>query len=148
MLPLESKITPSDTGASSLEKDLISSLELPSKSWKLSFSRPVTSRFMGSVMVTGTRTRSTATLRGRTRVFKDAGTTLPLATSSVLVFSTSWGVAGRGVTWTSFTSACPAAGEVKTHATASARNRVQKEGREPLLLFWGSRTKLGFQGRT
>ena len=147
MLPLESKITPSDTGASSLEKDLISSLELPSNSWKFSLSRPVTRRFMGSVMVTGTSTRSTATFRGRTWVFREAGTTVPSATSSVLVFSTSWGVAGRGITWTSFTSACPAARKVKVHATPSATNSIQRKSRETLL-FGCNRTKLGFQGRT
>jgi len=60
MLPLESKITPRETGASSLEKVRISCAELLSKSWKLSFSNPVTKRFIGSVMVTGTSTRSTS----------------------------------------------------------------------------------------
>ncbi len=62
MLPLMSKITPMDTGASSLEKCRISCTSLPSKSWKFSLSRPVTRRFMGSVIVTGTRTRLTSTL--------------------------------------------------------------------------------------
>src|SRR5579871_6626357 len=101
MLPLESKITPRDTGASSLEKVRISCWLLPSYNWKLSFSSPVTRRFIGSVMVTGTRTRSTSTFSGRTCALKpeveEAGTS-------------GGGVEGlgagssRGTTWTSFTS--------------------------------------------
>ncbi len=64
MLPLMSKITPIETGASSLENVLISCRSLPSKRLKFSRSRPVTRRFNGSVMVTGTRTMSTSTLKG------------------------------------------------------------------------------------
>ncbi len=142
MLPLESKITPSDTGASSLEKDLISSFELPSKSWKLSFSRPVTSRFMGSVIVTGTSTKSTATFSGRTCVFRDAGTTLSFAISSVFAFSASPGAAARGWTWTSLTSVCPTTGEGKAQA---AQSKIPRKGCERLL---GIRAKIGLQGRT
>ena len=64
MLPLISKITPSETGASSLEKVLISCRSFPSNRLKFSRSSPVTSRFIGSVMVTGTSTISTFTLSG------------------------------------------------------------------------------------
>src|SRR5216684_3346028 len=71
MLPLVSKITPSETGISSPEKCRISCGSLPSKTLKLSFSNPVTGRFMRSVMVTGRSTRCTSTLMGLLRAFKD-----------------------------------------------------------------------------
>src|SRR5207245_9311256 len=59
---LISKMTPRDTGASSLEKCLISCASLPSKTLKFSLSKPVTRRFIGSVIVTGTNTRSDSVL--------------------------------------------------------------------------------------
>src|SRR3954467_3426805 len=59
-----SKITPSEIGASSLEKVLMSCGRLASAMLKLSFSRPVTKRFIGSVTVTFTSTRSTSTFSG------------------------------------------------------------------------------------
>src|SRR5215472_13339869 len=59
MLPLTSRMIPIETGASSLEKFLICCGCLFSKSLKLSRSRPVTGRFIASVMVTGTVTSST-----------------------------------------------------------------------------------------
>src|SRR6476660_7021972 len=59
MLPLMSKITPREMGASSLEKCRISCSRLSSNTAKLCRSRPVTRRFRGSVMVTGTRSVST-----------------------------------------------------------------------------------------
>jgi hypothetical protein len=92
MLRLESKITPSETGASSLENVLISWFEPPSKSWKFSLSSPVTNRFIGSVIVTGTSTRSTLDLKGRTWVFREGATKLSLDTFSAFAFSTVLGV--------------------------------------------------------
>src|SRR5882762_3286252 len=81
MLPLTSKMTPMETGASSLEKFLISCGSLPSRMEKFSRSRPVTSRFRGSVMVTGTRTNSTPTFIGFSRVFREAGATRSAGTA-------------------------------------------------------------------
>src|SRR5947209_2684743 len=66
--PETSKITPREIGASSLEKHWMGWVLSPSYTMKLSFSRPVTSRFMGSVMVTGTSTRFTSLLMGLVRV--------------------------------------------------------------------------------
>src|SRR5579872_2446542 len=71
ILPLMSKMTPIETGASSLEKVLSSWASLFSNSWKFSLSRPVTSRFMGSVIVTGTNTMLTSTFIGLVWVFND-----------------------------------------------------------------------------
>jgi hypothetical protein len=56
MLPLQSKTTPTESGASSLENCVISCGCLSSVSLKFSFSSPVTKRFMGSVTVTGIST--------------------------------------------------------------------------------------------
>ena len=68
--PLMSKMTPSEIGASSLEKCRISCGLPLSVSWKFSFSSPVTRRFIGSVMVTGTSTRSTSSRNGLVCVFR------------------------------------------------------------------------------
>ena len=59
MLPLMSKITPREMGASSLATCCTSCTWLPSLTAKFSFSRPVTIRFQSSVTVTLTSTRST-----------------------------------------------------------------------------------------
>ena len=56
MLPLQSKTTPTESGASSLENWVISCGSLSSNSLKFSFSSPVTKRFKGSVTVTGIST--------------------------------------------------------------------------------------------
>src|SRR5271169_1858557 len=138
MLPLESKITPSETGASSLEKDLISSFELPSKSSKFSFPNPVTSRFIGSVIVTGTSTRSTATFKGRTCVFSDGETMLWVATSSGFTFSIS-----RGITWTSFPPVCPTARAAPPHNALSVTSNVQSKTRGAIP---HNQTNVGFRG--
>src|SRR6202140_4190138 len=117
MLPLESKITPSETGASSLENVRISWDELPSNSWKLALSKPVTSRFIGSVIVTGTNTRSTSTFRGCTCVL------IPVEEATRSDFGGSGGLStSRGKTCTSFTSVCPNAGTLRNAST----NRVRQ----------------------
>src|SRR6202158_5958460 len=72
MLPLQSKTTPTDRGASSLENWLISCSFLSSNNLKFSFSRPVTKRLYGSVTVTGMSTRVLSTRmleRGATIAF-------------------------------------------------------------------------------
>ena len=61
MLPLQSKTTPTESGASSLENCEISCSVLSSKTLKFSFSSPVTKRFKGSVTVTGISTRVLST---------------------------------------------------------------------------------------
>ena len=53
MLPLVSKMRPTESGASSLAKWAIFCSVLSSKTRKCSFSNPVTKRFSGSVTVTG-----------------------------------------------------------------------------------------------
>src|SRR5215472_11518437 len=60
MLPLQSKITPIEMGTSSEEKVTISCSTLSSKTRKLSGSRPLTKRSLGSVTTTFTRARSTS----------------------------------------------------------------------------------------
>src|SRR5215472_9127953 len=60
MLPLQSKITPMEMGTSSEEKATISCSTLSSKTRKLSGSRPLTKRSLGSVTTTFTRARSTS----------------------------------------------------------------------------------------
>ena len=96
MLPLTSKITPMETGASSLEKFLISCGSLPSRMEKFSRSSPVTRRFSGSVMVTGTRTSSTPTLMGFSRVLTAAEVTRSFGTEPKLepAGDTATGIAG------------------------------------------------------
>src|SRR5207249_5149793 len=63
MLPLQSKITPIEMGTSSEEKVAISCSTLFSKTRKLSGSRPLTKRSLGSVTTTFTRARSTSMCR-------------------------------------------------------------------------------------
>src|SRR6266850_1237510 len=117
MLPLMSKITPSETGASSLENDLISCWLLPSNTEKLSLSSPVTKRFIGSVMVTGTRTSSTEDLYGRVCEAKPDS-----FTSSVVAGLVSM----RGWMWTSSTVFCAQISELGTHSN----RRVRAETRQ------------------
>ena len=89
-------MTPSEIGASSLEKWRISCGLPLSVSRKFSFSNPVTRRFMGSVIVTGTSTRSTSFLIGLVCVRRE-GSEIPLG--SVVVASVF--LASRGVMWIS-----------------------------------------------
>ena len=63
MLPLRSKMTPTEMGTSSEEKNSISSSTLFSKIRKLSGSRPVTRRSCGSVTVTLISAKSTSMWR-------------------------------------------------------------------------------------
>ena len=65
MLPLMSKITPSEIGASSLEKMLDLLLLPPVEDFEIVLLQTGHQRFIGSVMVTGTSTRSTSTFMGR-----------------------------------------------------------------------------------
>src|SRR5262249_9196433 len=99
---------PRETGASSLEKVLISCCSLPSKRLKLSRSSPVTRRFIGSVIVTGTNTIFTSTLSGLVWVLR-AGS-----------ISGSFGGSGcmRGWMWTSSVEFWPNAGRMLTVVTA------------------------------
>src|ERR1022692_5077483 len=106
--PLTSKITPNETGASSLEKWLISCGWPLSVRKKLSFSSPVTRRFMGSVTVTGTRTRSTSLRMGLVWVLSDGSTETPADLASAATaggMMVGSGLASffcsRGTTWIS-----------------------------------------------
>ena len=83
MLPLMSKTTPKDSGASSLEKWRMSCFSPFSKSSKLVCSRPVTSRLSGSVIVAGMSTRSTSTRNGLVCVFSAASVGLSYGAASV-----------------------------------------------------------------
>src|SRR5208337_1778334 len=123
MLPLMSKITPIETGASSLEKVLISCWSLPSKRLKFSRSRPVTSRFRGSVMVTGTSTMFTSTLMGLLWVLS-AGST-----------SGAFGAGGwtRGWMWTSSVEVWARSGGAPH--TATTRSTTRKTRAENCLRY-------------
>ena len=86
MLPLRSKMMPIVTGASSVEKLLITCPILLSYTWKFSRSSPVTSRFIGSVTVAGTSTRFTSTRirASRLEVASAAAFSAPSITGFVL----------------------------------------------------------------
>src|SRR5574341_1938932 len=126
MLPLMSKITPSETGASSLEKCLMFCGTLPSKTAKFSFSRPVTSRFMGSVMVTFTSTRSTSTWMGLVWVLSEGSPGTP--GGGVVGF-------GRGVMWTSCSA--PWAQRAAFRKSVAARQGRMRNGRRRPPPGWG-----------
>src|SRR5580698_4561598 len=84
---------------------------------------------MGSVIVTGTRTKSTATFKGRTRVFRAGVAMVWVASSSVLAFSGAFSTS-RDWMWTSFTSAWAKAttGKAQVAATRRKTQRLGEEG--------------------
>src|ERR1035441_2480716 len=92
MLPLQSRMSPTEIGASSLEKYRIGCATPPSYNVKFCLGRSTTGRFSASVTVTGTNTRSTSTRMGLVRVLRDGS---PIDAAELAVWretcETTWG---------------------------------------------------------
>src|SRR5579859_763738 len=119
MLPLISKITPREMGASSVEKCFTTWTSLPSRMEKFSLSSPVTIRFQSSVTVTFTSTRFTSTCTGLVWFLRPASAAATAGSLAPAGFTAS---GGRGVIWTFSSWAMAKRWNVTTSRNASTAN--------------------------